>query len=75
MDRFSPNTIATLIGHALYDLGCTSSYLFENLHFLFFSSVNTSSRQQQMCNITSGMIANYVAATRGSFVQKNLPFV
>ena len=25
-----------------------------------------------MCNITSGMVANYVTATRGSFVQKNL---
>ena len=34
-----------------------------------------SSRQQQMCNITSGMVTNYVAAARGSFVQKNLPFV
>ena len=28
-----------------------------------------------MCDITSGMVANYVAATRGSLVQKNSPFV
>ena len=28
-----------------------------------------------MCNITSGMVAKYIAATRGSFVQKNFPFV
>ena len=43
--------------------------------FSLLFSVNTSSRQQQMCDITSGMVANYVAATRGSFVQKNFPFV
>ena len=62
MDRFSPVqtkvqiTIASLIGHALYDVR-------HHGIFLSFSSVNTSSWQQQMCNVTSGMIAKYVAAT------------
>lgn len=48
----------------------TSRYLFENLRFLSFSSVNRSSWQQQMCNITSGTVAKYVAASSGSFDKK-----
>ena len=70
----SPKTIASLIGHALYDVGHHGIYLKTSVLSAFLPSTRRRDTDVYLKK-TSGMVAKHVAATRGSFVPKNFPFV